>query len=361
MADEKNFEERTEQASARRREKAREEGHVAKSQDLTGAFLLCVGVTTLLILGPTLGAQMGDLIKYNMTNAPFLAQQVGTSMTSLFTDATTQFFLILAPFFGVMVIAAIAANVAQVGFHITPKALQLKWERLDVMKGITRLFSLRSLVSLVRDCIKILIIAAVAWYAIHGEWNKFFALADMSVGQMITQLGSMIGILALKIGGAFLGIALLDYLYQRWEHERSIKMSKQELKEEHKETEGSPQVKARIRQIQRAMLRQRMLTAVPKADVVVTNPTHIAVALRYDQGEMAAPYVLAKGERLLAQRIKEIAREHNIPIIEDKPLARALFKICEVGQMVPANLYRAVAEILAYVYRIRGKGVSSNG
>lgn len=358
MAEEQHFEERTEQASTRRREKAREEGQVARSQDMTGAFLLCVGVTTLLLIGPGMGAKLGELIRSTMANAPFLAKQVDQNFVGLFSNTAWQYFVIMAPIFGVIFVFAIVANIAQVGFQITPKALRVRWERLDVVKGFTKLFSIRSLVTLVRDMIKIAIIAFVAWRVLQGEQDQFFALADMSVGQMASQIGSLAAALALKIGAAFLAVALLDYVYQRWEHERSLKMSKQEVKEEHKETEGSPQVKSRIRQIQRAMLRQRMLSAVPKADVVITNPTHIAVALRYDQTEMTAPYVVAKGERLLAQRIKDIAREHNIPVIEDKPLARSLFKICEVGQMVPANLYRAVAEILAYVYKLKGSVVN---
>jgi flagellar biosynthetic protein FlhB len=162
---------------------------------------------------------------------------------------------------------------------------------------------------------------------------------------------------ALKIGVVILFIAILDYAYQKYEFEKSIKMSKQEVKDEYKDTEGNPQLKARVRQIQREMSRRRMAEAVPTADVVITNPTHLAVALKYDPEEMAAPYVIAKGERLIAQRIKEIALQNNIPVIEDKPLARALFKLCDIGQAVPANMYRAVAEVLAYVYRLRGKVV----
>ncbi len=171
-------------------------------------------------------------------------------------------------------------------------------------------------------------------------------------------MGKVALLIAIKIGVAILVLAILDFLYQKWEFERSIRMSIQEIKEEYKDTEGSPQIKARIRQIQRETARKRMMDDVPKADVVITNPTHYAVALKYDISEMNAPYVLAKGQNLIAQRIKEIAIANEIPIIEDRQLAQALYKLCDVGQMVPQSLYRAVAEVLAYVYRLKGKVMS---
>jgi len=198
----------------------------------------------------------------------------------------------------------------------------------------------------------------VAYKVIEGEFQSFFLLPDMSVRQLASRMGKLALVLSLKIGAVILIIAVLDYLYQRYEFEKSIRMSKQEIKDEYKDTEGSPQIKSRVRQIQREMARSRMMKAVPLADVVVTNPTHLAVALKYDQAKMKAPYVVAKGERLIAERIKKIARENNIPVVEDKPLARALFKMCDIGQMIPANLYRAIAELLAYVYKTKGKVLS---
>jgi flagellar biosynthetic protein FlhB len=180
-------------------------------------------------------------------------------------------------------------------------------------------------------------------------------LADMSIGPLAVTTGKLAISIALKIGVAVLILAVLDYAYQKYEFEKSIKMSHQEVKEEYKDTEGSPQIKARIRQIQRETAQKRMMQDVPKADVVITNPTHFAIALKYDSETMNAPTVIAKGQNLIAQKIKEIALENGIPVIEDKPLAQALFKMCEVGQLVPHSLYRAVAEVLAYVYRLKGK------
>jgi flagellar biosynthetic protein FlhB len=180
----------------------------------------------------------------------------------------------------------------------------------------------------------------------------------MTIGQLASSLGSLTLSIALKIGACILAIAIIDYIFQKHQYEKSIRMSKQEIKEELKDTEGSPQLKARIRQIQREMTRKRMMTAVPLADVVVTNPTHIAVALKYDRGVQNAPYVVAKGERLIAEKIREIALAHDVPIVEDKPLARALFKMCDIGDLVPETLYRAVAELLAYVYKLKDKVVN---
>jgi len=351
---EQDFQERTEKATARRRRKAREEGKVARSQELNSAAMLLLGSLTLWMLGPHLSGQIKDLMSYTMSNAPSLASADPTYI-KVFGDYVLRFFLIMMPVFAVVSVIALTANVAQVGFKITPKAMEPKFEKLDVLKGLKRLFGVRSLVQLVRDTIKLAIVAFVAYNAIANEFNTFFQLPNMTVGELAGAMGKLALVLGLKVGAMMIAIAVLDYIYQKYEFEKSIKMSKQDLKDEHKETEGSPQIKARVRQIQREMARQRMMAAVPLADAVVTNPTHIAVALKYEPEQGNAPYVLAKGERLIAERIKEIAREHDIPIIEDKPLARALFRMCDIGDFVPSQLYRAVAELLAYVYRLKGK------
>ena len=353
---EENFQERTESASPRRREKAREEGKVARSTELNSAIMICLGFLTLFAAGPYMAGQCRQMMQYTMTNAPVIAASDPTFI-GVFTGNMAKFFLILMPVFGAMVVIAAGSNVAQVGFKITPKAMEPKFDKLDLAKGLKRIFSVRSLVTGTRDTIKLIVIGIVAYKVLRSEFDGFFLLPDMSVAQLALQMSKLALSVALKIGVVILFIAVLDYAYQKYEFEKSIKMSKQEVKDEYKDTEGNPQLKARVRQIQREMSRHRMAQDVPTADVVITNPTHIAVALKYQPDEMAAPYVIAKGERLLAQRIKEIALEHDIPIIEDKPLARALFKLCDIGQAVPANLYRAVAEVLAYVYRLKGKVV----
>lgn len=355
MADQ-GFQERTEKATSRRRRKAREEGKVTKSMELNAAAILCLGFLSLYMMGPHLAGQAMEVMRHTMANAPQIALADPTFIKT-FGSYMIKFFMILSPVLVVMTLIAVGINVAQVGFQITPKALELKLDKLNITNGLKRLFSLRSLVQIVRDTTKLLIVGFVAYKVIAGEFESFFLLPDMSVIQFATQMGKMALVLTLKIGSVILAIAVLDYMYQRYEFEKSIKMSKQDIKDEYKDTEGSPQLKARVRQMQREMARNRMMGAVPTADVVVTNPTQIAVALKYDPSEMDAPYVVAMGERLIAQRIRELAVEHGIPVVEDKPLARALFKMCDVGQVIPANLYKAVAELLAYVYKIKSKVV----
>ena len=353
MADD-SFQERTEKASPRRRQKAREEGRVARSTELNSALMICLGFLTLFAMGPYMAGQSKLLMQYTMANAPSIAISDPTFVRT-FGDNVVKFFLILMPAMAAMVIIALGANVAQVGFKITPKAMEPKLDKLDVVKGLKRLVSVRSMVTGVRDTIKLLVIGFVAYKILRSEFDGFFLLPDMGVSQLALTMSKLALSVALKIGAVILVIAAFDYAYQKYEFEKSIRMSKQEMKDEFKETEGNPQLKARVRQIQREMSRRRMAQDVPTADVVITNPTHIAVALKYDPDQMSAPFVVAKGERLVAQKIKEIALEHDVPVIEDRPLARALFKMCDIGQAVPAQLYRAVAEVLAYVYRLRGK------
>ncbi|MEW6050492.1 MAG: flagellar biosynthesis protein FlhB [Candidatus Zixiibacteriota bacterium] len=354
---EEQYQERTEQATPRRREKAREEGTVARSMELNSAVIILLGFAGLFAIGPHLVDQSKALMQHVMANAPTIAAADPTFM-KVFTDNLLRFFVILTPVFIMLFVIGTAVNLAQVGFHVSTKAMAFKFEKLDIAAGLKRLFSARSAVAMLRDALKLLVLGVVAYKVITDESEQFFLLPDLSIPQLAGTMGRLALVIAVKIGAAILVIAALDYLYQRYEFEKSIRMSKQDIKDEYKETEGSPQVKMRVRQIQREMARKRMMQEVPKADVVITNPTHLAVALKYDASHMNAPFVVAKGERLIAQRIKEIALENDIPVIEDKALARALFKMCEVGQMVPHTLYRAVAEVLAYVYRLKGKAVS---
>jgi flagellar biosynthesis protein FlhB len=354
---EQDFQERNEKATSRRLEKAREEGQVAKSADLNAAVLILVACTAFYFIGPHTATQTGELIRYFMTNAAHIAMGE-TNFVATMADAAMRCLLLLAPICTALFVGAFAISVAQVGFVVSPKALAPKFERLDLVSGFKRLFAQRSLVHLAKDFIKLFAIGAVAYYSIKADFPSFATLSDMAVPSLAKVMGASSLLLAFKLGLTYLALAILDYFYQRFDFEKSMRMSRQELREEYKETEGSPQLKARVRQMQKEMARQRMMAAVPTANVVVTNPTHLAVALKYDTLDQNAPIVVAKGERLIAQRIKEIAREHGVPVIEDKPLARTLYKICEVGQIIPANLYRAVAELLAYVYRLKGKKVN---
>lgn len=354
---EQGFQEKTEKATPRQREKSREEGRVAKSVDLNAAVMTCLGFGSLLAVGPYMADQLKLMVRHMLSHAPAIAAEDPT-FVKIFGDSLLRFFTLMAPMFVLLVVFGVLVNIVQVGFKITPKAIKPKFEKLDVLKGLKQKLSVRTLVIAVRDTIKLFIVGFVAYKALESEFEGFFLLPEMDIVQLAATMANTAIWVGLKIGAAMLFIAVMDYAYQRYEFEKSIKMSKQDIRDEYKTTDGNPQIKARVRQIQREMSRARMMDDVPKADVVVTNPTQIAVALKYDRGTMDAPLVLAKGERLIAQKIKELAREHDIPVVEDKPLARTLFKLCDVGQVVPDTLYRAVAELLAYVYRLKGKGVS---
>lgn len=355
MADE-SFQERTEKATPRRREKVREEGRVARSVELNSAVILCLGLTTVYMLGPVLTVQIKQFMIYIFREAPHMTFDFD-SVVALMSNNILTFFLLLGPIFAILIAIAYGINVLQVGVMFTAKPLEPKFDKLNLANGIKRLFSVRSAVELCRDVLKLILIATVAYLVIKSQMPKFYLLSDNSVEAFAGTIGVTALKTALQVGLVILFIALLDYAFQRYDFEKQIRMSKKEVREELKETEGSPEIKARVRQIQREMTRKRMMQDVPNADVVVTNPTHIAVALKYDQKIMEAPIVVAKGERLIAERIKEIAQDAGVPIVENRPVARALYDLCEIGSTVPAKLYRAVAEILAYVYRQKGEMV----
>ena len=291
-------------------------------------------------------------MSYTMAHAPSIAMQDPTFYKT-FGDYLVRFLKIVGPIFAAMVIVGLGVNVAQVGFRISTKKLEPNFDKLNFVKGLKRFFEMKALVQLVRDPLKLSIVAIVAFLVLRGEFDRFFLLPDMDVEQFAETLVILVVTIALKIGAAILVLAVIDFFYQRYEFEKSIKMSKQEIKDEYKDTDGNPQIKGRMRQVAREMARRRMMDDVPTADVVVTNPTHIAVALKYIPDKMDAPMVVAKGERLIAQKIKEIARQHGVPVYEDKPLARSLFKMCDVGDLIPASLFKAVAEVLAYIYRLK--------
>jgi len=354
---EDQFQERTEKATPRRKEKAREEGKVCRSQELNSAVILCLGAVSIYFLGPLLTSQLKELMTYIFSQAPLMNADNATIIT-FFSRRVINFFVLLLPILASLMVIAYSVNVLQVGFLFTAKTLEPKFDKLDITKGIKKLFSIRSLVELTRDVIKLTLIAYVGYRAITSELGTFYKLSDNSVSVFAGTMSKIALTTVLELGAVILVLALFDYAFQKYDFEKNIKMSKQDIRDELKDTEGSPQTKGRIRQIQREMSRKRMMQEIPKADVVVTNPTHIAVALKYDHDTMDAPMVVAKGERIIAAKIKEIAIAAGVPVIENRILARALFKMCDIGSYVPAKLYRAVAEVLAYVYRQKGIEVS---
>jgi flagellar biosynthetic protein FlhB len=263
--------------------------------------------------------------------------------------------LIMAPLFLAVVIAGFLANYIQFGFILSWEALAPKFEKIDPIKGFQNFVSLRSLVELVKSLLKMTIVAVIVWFNLKGEIDNLIPLMDESLWGILVYTGRITFRIMITTCWVLIVLAILDYLYQRWEHEKSLRMSKQEMKDEFKQTEGDPVVKARIRRIQREVARKRMMANVPKADVVITNPTHLAVAIRYDADKMYAPTVVAKGAGHVAEKIREIAGAHGVPVIENKPVAQLLYKTVDVDQAIPEDLYRAVAEILAYVYGLKEK------
>lgn len=288
-------------------------------------------------------------------------QNIGTLRFTKVSDASAfsleilyQFLAVLLPFLLPIAIAGIIANVMQVGFQLNTEAMALKLTKLNPVSGMKRFVSLKSLVELAKSMVKILFIGSIAYTLVKSDMQEFPALIHQEVGQILVFIARVSLKVCFFVCLAMIVLAVLDYIYQLWQHEQDLKMTKQEVKDEQKQTFGDPKVKARIRSVQLEMARRRMMEAVPEADVVITNPTHLAIALKFDAKEMTAPRVLAKGSGHIAQRIREIAVEHQIPLVEEKPLAQALYKMVEIGEYIPAELYRAVAEVLAYVYRLKG-------
>jgi len=347
--------ERTEKATPKRRQEARKKGQVAQSREVTSALILMCGLSALYLAGPYCYQRLRRLTEGFFRGAAEAATLHPEGLHRLLGEILGQFVLIVAPLMVAVLFAGLAANIAQVGFMVSSEALSPKFSKLNPLQGAKRLFSLRSLVELTKSLLKMGIVGGIAYLAVAGEVDQFPGMIQAEVSvlfQYITGLSFKIG---LNVGIALLILAALDYGYQRWQFEKNMMMTKEEVKEEHKQMEGDPKIKARIRAIQMETARRRMMEAVPEATVVITNPTHFAVALKFTSGEMEAPKVVAKGAGYVAQRIKEMAREAGVPVVEDKPLARSLFQSADINQFIPVELYQAVAEILAYVYRLQGR------
>ena len=351
---EESFQEKTEQATPKRREEARRRGQVARSQELNSAVVLLAALTGIYLLGGILYRNLSGFTVQTLERCCRLEITPSSLHAHMLTWGKI-FFSAVGPIVLVVGTAALAVSLAQVGFMVNEEALTPKFNRLDPIAGAKRLVSKRSLVELAKGIFKILIIGYISYTTIIPEMPRIVTLADVGLWDSFQYIGYMVFKVGLKTALVLLILAILDYLYQRWEFNQGIRMTKQEVKEEMKQTEGDPQVRMRIRSLQREAARKRMMEEVPEADVVITNPTHYAVAIKYDMEAMFAPKVVAKGQNLIAQKIKEDARSAGVPIVENKPLAQALFKAVEVGMEIPEDLYRAVAEVLAYVFRLKGR------
>lgn len=345
--------EKTEEATPRKLNKAREEGQVAMSTEVNTAVLLVAGFAALAVLGPGLYQAFAAAMRFALSDALHFELDDANTMHLLIAQQAPVM-MATAGILALAFLVAIIVTSSQVGLKFTLKPLMPKASRISPLSGFKRLFGMRGLMRTTINVFKLVAIVSVAWVLL---WFDVLPLLkhSLDIEQLFHAGAWALFRLAMALALVLGLIATLDFLYQKWQFQKDQKMSKQEVKDEMKQSEGDPLVKGRIRQIQRQMAQQRMMQEVPKADVVITNPTHVAVALRYDRHEMDAPVVVAKGYDLVAQRIKAIASEHDIIQVENVPLARALAKEVEVGQFVPPEFFQAVAEVLGHVYRLQGK------
>lgn len=354
MADESSGQEKSEAPTSRRLQEARKKGDVAKSMEVPSAAVLLTGLLTLYYTSDLMLDRLFLLLRHYLGNLHTF-QIIPGNMPMLTRESMLETGLIVAPVMGVIFITALAANYAQVGILFTTEKLAPKFDKIDPVQGFARLFSKQTLANVVKSVGKLLIIGYVSYTEIKKALPGILPLMDQEPVLILSFMGRVAFWIFLKAALIIALLAAIDYAFQRWQFMEKMKMTKQEIKDEAKQTEGDPHVKGRIRSIQMQMARQRMMAEVPKADVVITNPTRLAIALRYDPLAMAAPMVLAKGAGVIAQRIREIAEEHGIPLVEDKPLAQALYKSVGLNESIPENLFQTVAEVLAYVYNIKRK------
>lgn len=352
--------EKTEDPTGKKLEDARKEGKVAKSKEIANAFSI---LTLFLILKIYIGNmgisfiecfhtvynQIPDTIKMYSGNLPIAALQV------LIRGMMLKLILIIAPVLLIGFAVAFICDVVQVRWKPTTKPLQPKFSKLNPIKGFGRIFSSNSIMELIKSVAKLSVIGYMVYSYLKGRAGQIFLLYDITLNQAVGLIGEVVIDLGIRIAAVYMIIAFLDFAYQKWKFKEDMKMTKQEVKDEYKNQEGDPQVKGKQKQRMREASMRRMMQQLPEADVVITNPTHYAVAIKYDPDKYDAPYVIAKGENYLAQRIKDVARENDIEIVENKPLARMLYANVEIGGLVPPELYQAVAEVLAFVYHLKGR------
>jgi flagellar biosynthetic protein FlhB len=344
--------ERTERATPRRRQEARKRGQVPRSADLTSALVLLAGAFFLPWYAGAAGQTLWDYLE-RAFSGPLPRDLTGPDIVALAWASGATVLKLALPILGLFAAVGVASTLVQAGFVFAPAVLKPDWRRIDPIAGFQRLFSRRGLFETGKALLKIAIVLAVTYPLIQRDLPRYADLTGAEPAAIAQAIGQSMRDLAVRVGAAYLALAILDYGFQRWDLEQRLRMTRHELKEELRQTEGDPEIKARIRRLQRQMAMRRMMAQVPKATVVVTNPTHLAVALRYEPRSMRAPVVVAKGAGAVAERITAIARQHTIPVLRNQPLAQALYWTVEVGQEIPITLYEAVADIIAYVYRLR--------
>ncbi|HUZ78709.1 MAG TPA: flagellar biosynthesis protein FlhB [Chloroflexota bacterium] len=346
--------EKTEKPTAKRRGEARGKGQVAKSQEVNTAVALLMSWLALRAFGQGVLTGLTDITTRNLGHLQ-QADMTQPAAITLITDHIVEVLEFMAPIAGALLLAGLVANYLQVGFLFTTSTLKPSFSKVNPISGFSRLFSIRSLAELPKGLFKLFVVGFLAYKAVADHVMDIVGLTGADIHTAAGLITSIASDLLLKVGLAYVVLAIADYAFQRYQMEKSLKMTKQEIKEEARSQEQAQEVKSRIRSLQRQLARRRMMQRVPYADVVITNPTHFAVALQYDSAKMAAPRVVAKGQRLIAQQIKDLARQHGVPLVENKPLAQALFHAVDVDQEIPRELYQAVAEVLAFIYRLKQK------
>lgn len=349
---EQSFEEKTEQPTPKKRQELKEKGEVAKSKELPSVAVLLAALITLSLFGSFMYNQI-QLIMKGAFSFSILNDFNIPEFLKFSQNIIGRFIILLSPLFAAIFITAILSNVMQVGFIVSGQTITPKLSKIDPIKGFGRLFSKQAFMELFKSLLKLTIVGGVAYLTVKGEMKNFYFLGDMELKSIFVYILKIFFKIFVRCSLAMIVLVVIDYVFQRWEFENRIKMSKQEVKDEFKKSEGDPLIKSKIKSIQMEMARKRMMQDVPEADVVITNPTHLAVALKYDSSTMTAPRLIAKGSRKMAEKIKEVASEHKIPILENKELARNIYSLVEVGQEIPPALYQTVAEVLAYIYRLK--------
>lgn len=350
--------EKTEPATAKKLDDARKEGQVARSQEINNAMGLVVLFLVLKVFISFIGERLMGMFQLIYNKIPEFIDESGGGMSvflasTIINNVMVNILLTLAPFLVIGFAMAILSNVLQIKWKVTTKPMHPKFSKINPLSGFKRIFSKDSLFELLKSILKIVIVLYVAYTSIKDHQNELFLLYDIPLLQVVLLVGTIVIDTGLKIALVYIFIGILDFVYQKHKFKEDMKMTKQEVKDEYKNTEGNPEIKGRQRSKMREASQRRMMQSLPSADVVITNPTHYAVAIKYDAQKYSAPVVVAKGEDFLAQKIREVAKEHHIEIVENKPLARMLYANVDVGQEVPPELYQAVAEVLAFVYSLR--------
>lgn len=354
MAEGEDASEKTEEPTQKKMDDAREKGQVASSREVNHWIMFLAAAVFLLGLAPGVAADISDAVTGYFEFAHEI-EVTPAGLGPLLSTLASDIALAIAPVAAIFILAALFAGFAQNGILFSPESIKPTLDKISPLAGIKRLFSMKSLAEFAKGVLKLIIVGSVAYAVVSPDLATVETLPGMAAGDLIERIRQLAGLLLIAVLSVMTVIAAADFLYQRWEHNKKLRMSRQDMKEEYKQTEGDPIVKQRLRQIRADRSRKRMIADVPNADVVITNPTHFSVALQYDQGSMGAPKVVAKGADTAAKRIREVAKENGVPIVENPPLARALYASVEIDDEVPEEHFRAVAEVINYVWKLKGR------